>query len=251
MLIVSVLQFFVFSREGGKLMQSALAQDSAVSPVRQHTGKRQRQVGRIVIFLLMLLLVAIWLIPFAWALDTALKPEGETTIVPITWWSSHFSLDAFGKVLSDGNLAAWYKNSVIISVVVTAATIVLASMASFAFSQIRFRGRLPIFWLVLAGVMVPSQVLIVPLFNMMNDLNLVDTLTGVLLPQIASPIAVFIFKQFFDGLPRELNEAARIDSGCSLFRIYWQYSGYRSPAPPWPQLASLASSGPGTISSGR
>lgn len=155
------------------------------------------------------------------ALDTALKPEGETTIVPITWWSAHFTLDAFGKVLSDGNLALWYKNSVIVSVMITAATIVLDSMASFAFSQIRFRGRLPLFWLVLAGLMVPSQVLIVLLFIMKNNLNLVDTLTGVLLPPIASPIAVFIFKQFFDGLPRELNGAARID-GCSLFSIYWQ-----------------------------
>jgi len=201
-------------------MQSAIAREAPIAPDREHSG-RGRQIGRFAILVLMLVLVAIWLVPFAWALDTALKPEGETTIVPITWWSSHFTLDAFGKVLSDGNLALWYKNSVIVSVVVTAATIVLASMGSFAFSQIRFRGRLPIFWLVLAGLMVPSQVLIVPLFIMMNDLNLVDTLTGVLLPQIASPIAVFIFKQFFDGIPHELNEAARID-GCSLFRIYWQ-----------------------------
>ena len=158
-------------------MQPAIAREAATVPDREHSG-RGRQVGRLAILVLMLVLVAIWLVPFAWALDTALKPEGETTIVPITWWSSHFTLDAFGKVLGDGNLALWYKNSVIVSVVVTAATIVLASMASFAFSQIRFRGRLPIFWLVLAGLMVPSQVLIVPLFIMMNDLNLVDTLPG-------------------------------------------------------------------------
>jgi multiple sugar transport system permease protein len=184
-------------------------------------ARKKRQLGRWLIFAAMLVLAAIWVIPFAWALDTALKPEGETTIVPITWLSSHFNLDAFGKVLSDGNLANWYRNSVVISVAVTIATIVLASLASFGFSQIRFRGRLPLFWLVLAGIMVPSQVLIVPLFLMMNDLNYVDSLIGVILPQIANPIAVFVFKQFFDGIPRELNEAARID-GTSLFRIYWQ-----------------------------
>jgi multiple sugar transport system permease protein len=69
--------------------------------------------------------------------------------------------------------------------------------------------------------MVPSQVLIVPLFMMMNTLNLVDTYAGVILPQIASPIAVFVLKQFFDGIPHELGEAAVMD-GCSRFRIYWQ-----------------------------
>jgi multiple sugar transport system permease protein len=110
---------------------------------------------------------------------------------------------------------------VINSGVITVATVVLASLIAFAFSQIRFRGRWFLFWLVMAGIMVPGQILIVPLFTMMNDLNFVDTYWGVILPQLASPIGVFVFKQFFDGIPHELGEAAVLD-GCGRFRIYWQ-----------------------------
>ncbi|HKO25004.1 MAG TPA: carbohydrate ABC transporter permease, partial [Chloroflexota bacterium] len=157
-----------------------------------------------VAFLLLLAGAVIWLIPFAWAVDTAIKPEKETTIFPVTWIPSHVTFAAFGEVLRTGGLPRWYLNSVIISTVATAMTVVLASLAAYAFSQIRFRGRWLLFWLVMAGIMVPGQVLIVPLFMMMNTLNLVDSYAGVILPQIASPIAVFVLKQFFDGIPHEL-----------------------------------------------
>jgi multiple sugar transport system permease protein len=183
--------------------------------------ERRRAIVRAICFVLLILFVVIWVVPFAWALDTALKPEGETTVVPITWLSSHFNLDAFGKILAAGSLPRWYLNSLINSSVITVVTVLLASLAGYAFSQIRFRGRVLLFWVVMAGIMVPGQVLIVPLFTMMNDWNLVDTYWGVILPQLASPIGVFVFKQFFDGIPRELNDASVID-GCSKFRIYWQ-----------------------------
>lgn len=201
-----------------------MAQQSIAAPVIDVSrGAKRRQFLSMntLVFILLLLFVALWLLPWAWALDTALKPEGETTLVPLRWWSSHFTLSAFGKVLVNGSIPRWYLNSVIISGIVTVATVILASLIGFAFSQIRFRGRGVLFWLVMAGIMVPGQVLIVPLFTMMNNLNFVDTYWGVILPQIASPIAVFIFKQFFDGIPYELGEAAVLD-GCSKLRIYWQ-----------------------------
>lgn len=201
-----------------------MAQHIAAAPGVQaprSAQQRNRVIVKVISFVLLLLFVAIWLVPFAWAVDTALKPEAETSIVPITWWSSHFNLDAFGKVLSAGLLPRWYLNSLINSTVITVVTVVLASLIGFSFSQIRFRGRGFLFWLVMAGIMVPGQILIVPLFTMMNDLNFVDTYWGVILPQLASPLAVFVFKQFFDGIPRELAEAAVLD-GCSRLRIYWQ-----------------------------
>jgi multiple sugar transport system permease protein len=106
-------------------------------------------------------------------------------------------------------------------VIISIATVILASMAAFAFSRIPFRGRGILFWVILAGIMVPGQILIVPLFSMMESVRLVDTYWGVILPQIASPIAVFIFKQYFDGIPHELEEAALMD-GASRWRVYWQ-----------------------------
>jgi multiple sugar transport system permease protein len=94
-------------------------------------------------------------------------------------------------------------------------------MAAFAFSRVPFRGRGIVFWVILAGLMVPGQVLIVPLFSIMQAFKMVDTYWGIILPQIASPFAMFIFKQYFDGIPFEYDEAARVD-GCSRWRIYWQ-----------------------------
>jgi multiple sugar transport system permease protein len=170
------------------------------------------------------LLVAaiIWLIPLAWAVDTALKTEADTTTIPVSWIPpSGFTFESFVEVLSAGNLLRWYFNSALTSSAITVIVVVLASLAAFGISRVPFRGRSAVFWLILAGLMVPPQVLIVPLFTEMDFFGLIDTYPGIILPQIASPLAVFIFKQFFDGLPHELEDAARVD-GASRLRIYWQ-----------------------------
>ena len=103
---------------------------------------------------------------------------------------------------------------------ITAGTIVTASLAAFAFSRMRFRGNDLLQWLVLAGLIIPFQALIVPLFTQVQSFGLADTYWGIMLPQIASPIAVLVFKRAFDALPRELEESALVD-GASMWRIYW------------------------------
>ncbi len=99
--------------------------------------------------------------------------------------------------------------------------VILASLAAFAFSRIAFRGRGILFWIILAGIMIPGPLLIVPLFTEMQSFGLIDTYWAIILPQIVSPIAVFIFKQYFDGIPHELEEAAVLD-GASRFHVYWR-----------------------------
>ncbi len=183
--------------------------------------QRKRRIANGISFAALLVLALIWLIPILWALDTALKPEGETTAIPVSWLASHFTLQAFATTLATTGLPTWYFNSILTSAVISVVTVVLASMAAFAFSRIPFSGRNILFWAILAGIMVPGQILIVPLFTMMQSLNMVDTYWGIILPQLASPIAVFIFKQFFDGIPHELEEAAVMD-GASAWRVYWQ-----------------------------
>ena len=194
-----------------------------VVPARETISRDQmkRQFTNSGIFAILLVLTILWLTPLAWALDTALKPESETTIFPLTWLSSHFTLQAFASTLSTSDLPRWYFNSILTSVVISLVTVVLASMAAYAFSRIPFRGRGVLFWIILAGIMIPGQVLIVPLFAMMQSFGFVDTYQGIILPQIASPFAVFIFKQFFDGIPRDYDEAALMD-GASRLRVYWQ-----------------------------
>jgi len=170
---------------------------------------------------LLVFFATLWFVPLAWAVATALKPEAETTTIPVEWVASSVTLEAFRSVLSAGNLPRWYFNSALTSLAITVITVLLASLAAFGFSRARFRGRNVLFWIVLAGIMVPGQILIVPLFTQMQAFRMVDTYWGIILPQVASPIAVFIFKQFFDGIPRDLEEAATID-GASRLRIYWQ-----------------------------
>jgi multiple sugar transport system permease protein len=185
------------------------------------TGMRDRIMGWFA-FAVLLLAAIVWLIPLAWAVDTALKVESETTTVPVTWIPpSGFTLESFGEILAGGNMLRWYFNSFLTSSIITLAVILLASLAAFGFSRIAFRGRRFLFFVIIAGLIIPPQILIVPLFTEMDALGFVDTYWGIILPQIAAPIAVFIFKQFFDGIPHELEDAARVD-GASRFRVYWQ-----------------------------
>jgi multiple sugar transport system permease protein len=159
----------------------------------------------------------LWLVPLAWALDTALKPNGETTNP--TWAIDSPTFASFKALLAEGDIVNWYAASFITSAVVSAGTVVTASMAAYALSRLRFRFRLLAFWAILIGIMIPSQVLIVPRFRELGSVNLLNTYWAVILPQIPIAIAVFVFKQFFDGIPKDLDEAARID-GAGFFRTY-------------------------------
>ncbi|WP_305786591.1 carbohydrate ABC transporter permease [Symbioplanes lichenis] len=159
----------------------------------------------------------LWLVPLLWAVDTALKPNAET--VNTTWAINDPTVAAFGRILRDTDIVQWFGASIFISTLTAVGTVLLASLAAFALSRIKFRYSNVVFWFVLAGIMIPSQVLIVPQFREMDSLGLLNTFWAVSLPQIPTAVAVFIFKQFFDGLPRELEEVARMD-GAGWLRIY-------------------------------
>ncbi len=161
----------------------------------------------------------LWLVPLAWALDTALKPNGET--VNPTWLIENPTLESYRTLLAQGDILNWYAASFITSAAVAAGTVVTASLAAYALSRMRFRFRWLAFWFILIGIMIPSQVLIVPRFHELGAVGLLNTYWAVILPQIPLAIAVFVFKQFFDGIPKDLDEAARID-GAGFFRTYRQ-----------------------------
>jgi multiple sugar transport system permease protein len=186
------------------------------------TARRRRlSPVNIAAFVVALLFAVVWLIPLAWAIATALKPDAETTVAPAKWFGSEVSLKAFDTVLSSGDIWRWYFNSALVSTLVTVLTVLLASMAAFAFSRVSFRGREWLYFVVAAGLVVPFQALIVPLFEEMQAFGMVDTYWGMILPQIAAPIAVLVYKRFFDGIPKDLEESARLD-GASTWRVYWQ-----------------------------
>lgn len=161
----------------------------------------------------------LWLVPLAWALDTSLKPNGET--VNPTWLIENPTLESYRTLLAQGDILNWYAASFITSAAVSAGTVLTASLAAYALSRMRFRFRWLAFWFILIGIMIPSQVLIVPRFHELGAVGLLNTYWAVILPQIPLAIAVFVFKQFFDGIPKDLDEAARID-GAGFFRTYRQ-----------------------------
>ncbi|GHO83685.1 carbohydrate ABC transporter permease [Dictyobacter formicarum] len=201
-------------------MATQSIQDTNTATTRRPMNMSRKVTSRVA-FVILLIFAILWLLPIAWVLDTSFKPEGETTILPLTWLSSAFNIQAYISVLSTGDLPRWYFNSVLTSVIIAVAVVLLASMASFSISRIPFKGRSVVFWIILCGLMIPGQVLLVPLFSLMQSFQMIDTYWGIILPQIFSPFAVFIFKQFFDGIPHEYEEAARMD-GASPWRIYWQ-----------------------------
>lgn len=201
-----------------------MAVETPSAPGRSNvSGKSlQDRVMGWIAFAVLILAAIVWLIPLLWALDTALKTEADTTTVPVTWIPpSGFTLESFWQILSAGNMLRWYFNSLLTSSIITLLVVILGSLAAFGFSRVVFRGRRFLFLVIIAGLIIPPQILIVPLFAQMDALGFVDTYWGIILPQIAAPLSVFIFKQFFDGIPHELEDAARVD-GASRFRIYWQ-----------------------------
>jgi multiple sugar transport system permease protein len=179
-----------------------------------------RSRARPLIYAVLVVLAIVWLVPFAWAVATSLKPDAETTVAPVSWFGTKETLDAYRTALDNGDILKWYFNSLVTASLITVGTIFTASLAAFAFSRMRFRGRASMQWLVLAGLIVPFQALIVPLFMEMKTFGLADTYWGIVLPQLASPIAVLVFKRAFDAIPRELEESALVD-GASMWRVYW------------------------------
>ncbi|WP_354004683.1 carbohydrate ABC transporter permease [Ruania suaedae] len=175
---------------------------------------------RIITWVLLLTLAGTWLIPLAWAVNTSLKTEADAGALPLSWLPPNgFTLDAYADVLAAGNVQTWFVNSIIVAVMVTVLTMVISSLAAYAFARVPFRGRRTMFALTVASIMVPPQILVVPLFQQMVDWRLVDTYWSIALPQVIAPIMVFILKKFFDGIPGELEDAARID-GAGRLRVF-------------------------------
>lgn len=163
----------------------------------------------------------IWLIPSLFAIKTSLTPNGVAALGAqeiLSSWSP--TLDSYLGLMRQGDIWNWYLASAVTSVITAVLTLLFASMAAFALSRLEFRGRAIIYMAIIIGLMIPSQVLIVPIFEELRVLQLLNTYWAVILPQVPSVIAVFIFKQFFDAIPRELEEAARVD-GAGSWRIYW------------------------------
>ncbi|WP_323141853.1 carbohydrate ABC transporter permease [Massilia phyllosphaerae] len=167
-----------------------------------------------------IVLAALWAAPLLWALSTALRPELETVSADFYWLPQTWTLDAFAKTLGAGNLVRWLFNSALVALAVTAITMAISLMAAYAFSQLRFRGKGLLFALAMLAFLLPFEALLVPLFRTMNQLGMINSYAGIVLPQVVSPVVIYVFKQFFDGIPADFREAATMD-GAGPLRVLW------------------------------
>lgn len=169
------------------------------------------------IFLAAIILITIY--PFIWMLVTSFKFEGDIVKAPPTLWASRYTLTAYTDIWRRIPFLMFYKNSLIFAGGVTVISLLLDSMAGYAFARLQFKGRDILFLLVLSTLMIPFQVTMIPLFVELFKFNLLNTYFGLILPRATNAFGIFMMRQFFVTLPKELEEAARVD-GCSEFTIY-------------------------------
>ena len=170
-------------------------------------------------FLLISIFAVVILYPFLWLLFTSFKPEHMIITFPPTFFPRQFTMHSYDSIWNRIPFMRYYTNSIIFAGSVTAIALLLNSMAGYAFARMKFKFRTFLFWLILCTMMIPFQVIMIPLYSGVFFMGLIDTHLGLILPRASDAFGIFMMRQFFVSLPKDLEEAARID-GCSEFRIY-------------------------------
>ncbi|MCO4696384.1 carbohydrate ABC transporter permease [Streptomyces sp. RO-S4] len=159
--------------------------------------------------------------PFLWMALSAFKTRRDLTASPPVWLPSEWTLSNFTALLDQLDMKRYFLNSLIVAVLVTLCNLLFCSMLGYALAKLEFTGRSKVFGVVLAALMVPGNLLILPLYVLMTKFGLIDTYAGLVLPFAAGAFGVFLMRQFMQSIPDELLEAARID-GAGEWYIFWR-----------------------------
>jgi multiple sugar transport system permease protein len=172
-------------------------------------------VSNIFIFLFALLN----LFPLYWLFTSSLKNSSDVVKMPPDWWPTSITFSNYMDIFRDQPALKWAFNSMYVSGLSTIIVIAIGSMAAYAFSKIEFKGRNIIYIVFVSSLMIPKEIMIVPLFRIIQDFGMVNTYNGMIWPNVAAAFGVFLLKVFFDTTPAALREAARID-GASEWKIF-------------------------------
>lgn len=202
-------------------MTATSAQNMAVTFDTATIGKPRRDPILIGLWIALIVVALIWVAPFVFIVFTSLKTKADVTSTGAFMPPVHLALENYSNAWSRGNFANAFFNSTIITVIKVPLGLALSAMAAYALAKIPLKTGKALLLLVVFGTMIPFQVMLAPLFTLVNSLGLIDTYPGVILPYIAFgvPYQVFILHGFFKGIPKELSEAALID-GASHFTIF-------------------------------
>ncbi|MFC4639122.1 carbohydrate ABC transporter permease [Deinococcus hohokamensis] len=174
-------------------------------------------------FLLLCVLAVLFLAPLYWMISTSLKPEADAIASPVQWWPHRPTLDNYREVLTspDGNIMRWTWNSLLVAVTFTVGHVLLCALTAYPLARMQFRGRNAWFWFILSSLMIPGIVTLIPHYIMMLNFNWINSYHALIWPGISGVFGVFLLRQFFIAIPRELEEAARLDGANSL-QILWR-----------------------------
>lgn len=185
----------------------------------------RRFFSRLLAYLVMAIIVFVFLLPFVWMFLTSFKPTSEVFqyTYPLSWKTfipPRPTLENYREILVTWGFHRYLGNTLLVASLQMVGSCIFSAMAGFAFSRIRFRGRDLLFAISMLTAFVPMDVIIVPLYSVMKSLNLVSTYTALFLPNIFTPFGIFLMRQAFLEIPRELDEAATLE-GASIFQIFW------------------------------
>ena len=194
---------------------------ATTQPRATHAGVRPKGRARLpfsVWHLLLAPLALIFAIPLIWLVLSSVMSNAEINRFPPALWPSGINLGGFRYVLNNALFPRWFLNSLIVSGVAVVSNLVFGSLGGYAFARMRFFGSRTLLVLMLATMAIPFQLTMIPTFLVMKSLGLIDTLGALIVPSLVTPFAVFLLRQFFLSLPRELEEAAWMD-GCTRLRV--------------------------------
>ncbi|AZS37427.1 L-arabinose transport system permease protein AraQ [Microbacterium lemovicicum] len=188
-------------------------------PTRQRWHTRTL-TWQILLYALLVVLALIYISPFLVQISTSLKPDAEAatdaiSLIPQTW-----TVAAYERLFLRSDFPIWFANSAIVTLFVTLGRVFFASLAGYALARLHFRGRGVVFAAVVAVMAVPTVVLLIPKFLVINQLGMYDSYAGMILPLLVDAAGVFIMKNFFESVPVSVEEQARID-GAGTFRLFW------------------------------
>jgi len=187
-------------------------------------NNRLARVGnRALIYLILVAGAVFTLLPFIWIILTSFKTSGEIVRVPPTFLPEKWTLQSYITIFTDPKvpLAVFYANSMFVTVMRVAITLFTSSLAGYIFCKYRFWGRNAAFAIILAQMMIPFQVVMIPTYLILVKLGLINSLWGLIIPSMVDAFGIFMMRQFIDTIPNEMIDSGRID-GASEFQIYWR-----------------------------
>jgi len=190
----------------------------AAAPAR--TRSTTRIVSTSILYAVLVALALVYIYPFLIQVATSFKTEPDAATNPLSVIPHTFTTEAYAQLFLRSDFPTWFRNSVIVTIVVTAGRVFFNSLAGYALARLRFRGRGIVFAGLVAVMSVPAVVLLIPKFLVINTLGIYDSYAGMILPLLVDAAGVFIMKNFFESIPVSVEEQARID-GAGTFRLFW------------------------------